>query len=183
MATFATLIVLAVEGSGEDPARLLLPEQAELIWGLVGFALLMVVMVRKVFPALNRTLEARQQAIQGQLEHAESERQEAEGLRREYEEKLAEARERANEIVDAARKQAEGLRADLVGRAEEEARQIVERARADQQAERSRLIQELRGQVADLSLTIASKIVKQELDGGRHADLVDDYINELSSMN
>jgi F-type H+-transporting ATPase subunit b len=180
MMTLAT-VVLAAEGGGG--AQVLLPAPAELIWGSVGFALLMIVMVRKVFPALNETLENRQQAIQGRLEQAEATRQEAERLHREYEEQLADARERANEIVDEARKQAERLRADLVKRAEEEARQIVERARADQQAERNRLIQDLRGQVAELSLTIARKIVKQELDSGRHADLVDAYINELSSLN
>ncbi|MGH8898274.1 MAG: F0F1 ATP synthase subunit B [Egibacteraceae bacterium] len=183
MAMLATVVLLAAEGGGENPAQLLLPDQAELIWGLIGFALLMFVMVRKVFPALNKTLEERQQAIQGRLEQAEAARQDAEQLRREYEEKLADAREQATKIIEDTRTQAEGLRADLIRRAEEEARQIVERARADQQAERSRLIQDLRGQVADLSLSIASKIVQQELDGGRHADLVDDYINQLSSLN
>lgn len=176
------MIVLAAQGGGGG-AQVLLPAAPELIWGLVGFAMLMAVMARKVFPTLNETLENRQQAIQGRLEQAESARQEAERLRREYEDKLADARERANEIVDDARKQAERLRADLVKRAEEDARQIVERARADQQAERNRLIQELRGQVASLSLTIASKIVQQELDGGRHDELVDQYINELSGLN
>jgi F-type H+-transporting ATPase subunit b len=183
MATVATVVLLAAEGAGQDPARLLLPEPAELIWGLVGFALFMIFMVKKAFPALNKILEERQQAIQGRLEQAEAARQEAEQLRREYEEKLAEARERANEIVDKARKQAEAVRADLIKRAEEEARQVIERARADQEAERSRLLQDLRRQVAELSLTIASKIVKQELDRGRHTDLVDEYINDLSSLN
>lgn len=179
MAALAT-IVLAAEGGG---AQVLLPEMPELIWGLVGFAILMAIMVRKVFPMLNEALENRQQAIQGRLEQAEAARQEGERLRREYEEQLEGARERANEIIDQARTQAERLREELVKRAEEEARQIVERARADQQAERNRLIQDLRAQVAQLSLTIASKIVQEELDRGRHAELVDQYINELSSLN
>jgi F-type H+-transporting ATPase subunit b len=179
MAIPATIVLAAQGGS----AQVLLPAPADLIWGLVGFALLMAVMVRKVFPILNETLENRQRAIQGQLEQAEAARQQAEKLRREYESKLADAREQAAKIIEDTRAQAEGLRADLLKRAEEEARQIVERARAEQQAERSRLIQDLRGQVAELSLSIARKIVQQELDGGRHAQLVDDYINQLSSLN
>lgn len=180
MAALATIVLAAESGGG---TQILLPAPAELIWGLVGFALLMAVMVKKVFPTLNETLENRQEAIQGRLEEAEAARQEAERLRREYEQRLAQAREQANKIIEDTRTQAEGLRQDLIKRAEEEARQIVERARADQRAERSRLIQDLRGQVADLSLTIASKIVQKELDDKRHGELVDAYINELSSLN
>ena len=177
------IVVLAAEAGGGGGASILLPHTYELVWGLVGFALLMIVMVRKVFPQLNETLENRQNEIQGRLEAAESAHKEAEKLRRQYEEQLASAREQASKIIEDTRTQAEGLRQDLIKRAEDEARQIVERAQADQQAERNRLIQDLRGQVADLSLTIASKIVGTELDGGRHDELVDQYINELSSLN
>ncbi|MGH8905807.1 MAG: F0F1 ATP synthase subunit B [Egibacteraceae bacterium] len=174
--------ILATEAGG-GPAQLLLPGMFELVWGFIGFALLMAVMVKKVFPTLNETLEKRQQAIQGRLTEAESTRQEAEKLRRQYEDQLASAREQATRIIEDTRTQAEGLRQDLIKRAEEEAKQIVERARADQRAERGRLIQDLRGQVAGLSLEIASRIVGKELDGGRHDELVDQYINELSSLN
>jgi F-type H+-transporting ATPase subunit b len=176
-------VILAAEGGEGGPAALLLPATFELVWGFVGFAILMAIMAKKVFPTLNETLEKRQHAIQGRLEEAESARQEAERLRRQYEEQLASAREQASRIIEEARAQAEGLRQDLTRRAEEEAKQIVERAKADQRAEMNRLIQDLRTQVAGLSLTIASKIVGKELDGDRHDELVDQYINELSSLN
>jgi F-type H+-transporting ATPase subunit b len=183
MAPLTMSVVLAAEGGGGGPAELLLPHTYELVWGFLGFAILMAVMVKKAFPTLNATLEKRQQAIQGRLEDAESDRQEAERLRRQYAEQLASAREEASRIIEDTRAQAEALRRDLVKRAEEEARQIIERAQADQRAERNRLIQDLRGQVADLSLEIARRIVGSELDGRRHDELVDQYIAELSSLN
>ncbi|MBA2731234.1 MAG: F0F1 ATP synthase subunit B [Actinomycetota bacterium] len=184
MQVVATIFVLATE-AGEEASGLdlVLPDTAELIWGLVGFALLMVVMVKKVFPALNKMLDERQAKIQGQIEEAESQRQEAEQLRRQYAEQLADARGEANAIVEQARSDAERVRADVTSRAEEEANQIRTRAREDADAERGRVIQDLRGQVATLSVDLASQIVQRELDPERHRALVDQYINELSGMN
>jgi F-type H+-transporting ATPase subunit b len=184
MQVVATIFVLATE-AGEEASGLdlVLPDTAELIWALVGFALLMVVMVKKVFPALNKMLDERQAKIQGQIEEAESQRQEAEQLRRQYAEQLADARGEANAIVEQARSDAERVRADVTSRAEEEANQIRTRAREDADAERGRVIQDLRGQVATLSVDLASQIVQRELDPERHRALVDQYINELSGMN
>jgi F-type H+-transporting ATPase subunit b len=177
----AVSAVLGAQGGGA--ASLLLPAPFEMIWGFIGFAILMAIMAWKVFPGLNETLENRQKAIQGRLEDAEEALQEAERKRREYEEKLASAREEADDIIAEARSRAEKVREDLIKKAEEEAREITERAQADMEAERRRLIQELRGRVAELSLAIASKIVGRELEAGRHEDLVDEYIDQLSSLN
>lgn len=182
MSTVATAVLLAAETEGGG-LQVVLPAPAELIWGLVGFALLFVVLWRFAFPALNKMLDERQRGIQGQLEEAESARQEAEKLRRQYSDQLADARSKANEVVEEARADGERLRADIVARAETEAQQILQRAREDQQAERGRLIQELRGQVAALSVELAGKIVQKELDSRQHQVLVDQYINELSGLN
>jgi F-type H+-transporting ATPase subunit b len=185
MPLMSSLIVFATEAGGEEGAglRLVLPETAELVWGLIGFLLLLVVMVKKVFPAMNRMLEDRQAQIQGKLEEAERARTEAENTRRQYAEQLADARGEASGIVDDAKASAERLRGEIVARAEEEAAQILARAREDASAERGRLVQDLRGQVAVLSVELASKIVQKELDPAQHRALVDQYINELSGLN
>jgi F-type H+-transporting ATPase subunit b len=175
-------IVLAVE-EPEGLAEWLLPDAAELIWGIVAFALLLGFMWWKVFPTLRQTLDERGARIQGQIEEAEAVRGEAEQLRGQYEEQLADARSQANAIIDDARQQAERLRQDVLARAEEEAQQIVARAREEAEADRGRLVQELRGQVAALSVELASRIVQRELDEARHRELVDSYINELSGLN
>lgn len=177
------LFVLATEAGAEESSIQLLPDAAELIWGLVGFALLMAFMWRYAFPRIGQMLDERQAKIQGQIEEAEAQRQEAELLRRQYAEQLADARSEANGIVEEARGDAERVRADIIARAEEEAQQMRARAREDAEAERGRLVQDLRGQVATLSVDLASKIVQRELDENRHRALVDQYINELSGLN
>lgn len=178
-----SLLVLATEAGEEAGSIQLLPDFAELLWGLVGFALLMALMSKFAFPHLNRMLAERQAKIQGQLEEAESVRQQAEELRRQYEEQLGDARNRANEIVEEAKTDAERVRGEIVKRAEDEAAQILAKAREDVEADRGRFVSELRGQVAALSVELAGKIVQRELDATQHQALVDQYINELSGLN
>lgn len=161
----------------------ILPDAAELVWGAVAFVLLFLFLAKVAFPKLNATLDERGQQIQGQITEAEQARAQAERLRVQYEEQLADARNQANQLIEEAREQGERLRQDIVARAEDEAAQIVARAREDVDAERGRLVQELRGQVAGLSVELASKIVQRELDEERHRELVDQYINELSGLN
>ncbi len=183
MTVLAQIAVLAAEEEERSGLALVLPDLAELIWGLVGFLMLMAILYKYAFPAMGKMLDERSAKIQGQLEHAESERQQAEQLRRQYEEQLADARNQGNRLIEEARSQAERVRADVLAKAEEEAQAIRERARADVEAERGRLVQDLRGQVAMLSVDLAGKIVQRELDPGQHRQLVDQYINELSGLN
>lgn len=187
MSLFAIVTVLATaaeEGEHAEPSGLdlVLPAFAELLWGLICFAILFFLIWKKAMPALNRMLEERAASIQGQQQAAESERQQAEQVRRQYESQLADARSEAGRIIEEARGQAERVRADIVARAEAEADQIKARAREDAQADRGRLVSDLRHQVAAMSVDLAGKIVQRELDPERHRALVDQYINELSGL-
>jgi F-type H+-transporting ATPase subunit b len=174
-------IILAVE---EDPDSIaLLPDAAELIWGFFAFGLLMLAIIKFVFPKLNQTLEDRSAAIQGKLEEADSKLADAEEAKRRYEESIADAQGDANRIVEEAKASADALRAEARERAEAEAQHIIERAQADVSAERDRALQELRTQVGAISVELASRIVERELDDATHAGLVDEYIQRLSNQN
>lgn len=177
-------IVLAAEGGEEaSGVELLVPELPELIWGLVAFLVLFGFMSKWVFPKANTMLDERRARIQGQLEQAEATRQEAEQLRAQYAEQLADARGEADRIRDEARQDADRIRSERVAAAESEAESIRTAAREEAQAERGRVVADLRSQVAAISVDLAGKIVQRELDADRHRDLVDRYINELSSLN
>ena len=180
MLALMQILAAEEERSGID---LLFPDDAELIWGIVAFALVFLFLRRFMWPQMSKALDERGARIQGQIEEAESVRQDAERLRRRYEEQLADARTRSEEIVEEARSEADQIRSQRLAEAEEDANAIRARAREDAEAERARLVQELRGQVAMLSVELAGKIVQRELDARRHAELVDQYINELSGLN
>lgn len=173
------LTVLAAEADDFE----LLPDTSELIWGLVAFLLLLGLMYKFVFPKANQTLEDRSAVIEGKMEEAEAKLNEAEATKADFEARIADARGEATRIIDEAKETAESLRADIIARAEEEARGIVERAQNEVAAERDRALQELRTEVGALSVELASRIVGRELDPSTHQTLVDEYIQQLSRTN
>lgn len=173
-------LLLAAESEGGG-LSLILPAAAELFYGALAFTIVFFVLNRFAFPRINQLLEERQAAIQGKMEESERALAEAEQVKADYRAQLSEARGEANRIIEEAKQTAESLRRDVVKKAEAEAAAIVSRAQSEAAAERDRALQELRAEVGSLSVTLASKIVEKELDAKAHQDLVDEYINRLSS--
>jgi F-type H+-transporting ATPase subunit b len=172
-------LLLAAERKGID---LILPATAELVWGIICFAVVAFLLIRFAFPRIRETIEARERAIQGSHEEAESARDEAKALLDDYKRQLAEARSESNRIIEEGRQSAEQVRKDLVSRAEADAEGIVARARDQIQQERQRTIQELQSQIGAMSIELAEKVVGRSLDGATQRDLVDAYINQVTSM-
>jgi F-type H+-transporting ATPase subunit b len=173
------LLLLAAPKKGID---LILPATAELVWGIICFAVVAFLLIRFAFPRIRETIEARERAIQGSHEEAEKARDEAKGLLDDYKQQLAEARSEANRIIEEGRQSAEQVRKDLVAKAETDAEGIVARARDQIQQERQRTIQELQTQIGAMSIELAEKVVGRSLDGSTQRELVDAYINQVTAM-
>ncbi|MFP3914280.1 MAG: F0F1 ATP synthase subunit B [Actinomycetota bacterium] len=171
----------AEETEGGGGLDLLLPPLPELIGGIIAFAIVFFFIWKFAGPALNRMLEARQQAISGQLSEAEKAKTEAEQLLEDYRAQLAEAREKGNQIIEEARTQAEQMKSDIVSRAEAEAAEIVAKAREDAQNERARALADARRDVANLSIDLAERVVGESLDREAQMGLVERYIADLES--
>lgn len=176
----SNVVLLAAEE--REGIHLILPETAELIWGLICFALVAFVLTKFAFPRLRQAIESRESAIRGNLEQSEAAKNEAERTLDEYKRQLAEARSDANRIIEESRQQAEQVRRDIIARAENDAQQIVQRAQQQLEAERNRTIQELQGTISDLSLDLAEKVVGRAIDPSTQRDLVDAYIREVTAM-
>jgi F-type H+-transporting ATPase subunit b len=177
----ASIIYLAAEEEPEG-IDLVLPEFEELIAGVIAFAIVFLVFWRWGVPAIKRALEARQEAITGQLEEAEKAKVEAEGLLGDYRKQLAEARTEANQIVEEARKTAESVRSDVVAKAEGEAAEITRKAREEAAAEKERAADQIKQEVAALSLELAQRVVGETVDRDSQKALVDRYIDELGEL-
>jgi F-type H+-transporting ATPase subunit b len=174
--------VLPIVAITESAKQLLYPKAEELIAGAIAFTILFVFMAKWVFPQINKILEARRQKIQGDLEKAEQTKAEAEHLLADYREQLSSARDEANRIIEEARKTADSLRKDIQAKAEQEAQGTIARAQEEIRGERDRVFQELKSQVAELSVALAGRMVGATLDKDRQLSLVDSYIRELGAM-
>lgn len=146
---------------------------------VIAFVLMILILARWVYPPVMRAAEGRQRQISEQLAAAERARQEAEQRLADAEGQLNEARQRGAEIVEGAGRSAEQLRTELRGRAQEEAKRIVDNATREIDAERQKAVDAVRGQVADLVVAATEKVVGETLDDRLHRSLIDRAIAQV----
>ena len=175
-------LILAAEAEEHTGLDLILPAGDELLWGAICFAIVAFFLTRLAFPKLKECVAKREQAIQQANEEAEKSKNEAQKVLSEYQQQLAEARTEANKVIDEARQAADQVRQDLIKKAEADAKSVVDKAQEQIEAERSRTLEQLRGEVGKLAVDLAEKVVGRSLDRSMQSQLVDDYIREVGSM-
>ena len=160
---------------------LLVPQASEIIWGALAFAIVAFLLMKFGFPALKKTLQAREDRIRDDLEHASTAKDEAEAELAQYRSQLANARSEATQIIEDSRQAAEGVRRDLIAKAEADAAEIRTRAQEDIRLAQERAMTDLRAQVADLSIELAEKVVERNLDRDTQIALIENYINSVGN--
>jgi F-type H+-transporting ATPase subunit b len=133
------------------------------------------------FKPIAATLADRQARIERGLADAEHARQERENAEAERLAAINDARREAREILDRAQKVAQETRDADIAATKEELERLRVRASADIDAEKQRAISDLRGEVADLALAAAGKVVGESLDGKRQRRLVHEFLTETST--
>jgi F-type H+-transporting ATPase subunit b len=154
-----------------------------MFWTIIVFVLLLLILKRFAYPALLGAVEARERALQQQLDEAERNRAESAALLAEHKKLLAEARTQAHALLVEARTTAEKERALAMEKTLQEQQQLLERARRDIVGERDRAIAELRREAVDLSLAAASKLIGERLTSDTDRKLVQEYLTSLESRN
>ena len=183
MHMLATALLAAEEGVEEASGiDLLIPETSELIAGILAFSIIFFFAWKWVLPAVNRALDARREAITGQVTEAEKTKQEAEKLLADYRSQIANARSEANTIVDEAKATAESVRDDLVAKARAEADDITRKAREEAATEKDRAAASMRSEIGTLSLDLARKATAGALDEKAHKTLISQYLEDLEGM-
>ncbi len=173
------IIAAAAEGEDEGGSFLVSPDIGLMIWTLLVFGLSMYLLAKLAFPRITEALDRRQRAIEDSIDTAERVRGEAEKILAEYRERLAEARGQADEIVARARKSGEVAENEIVAGARTKREEMMEQTRRDIEAETRRAIQEIRGEVADLTVLATEKVTRKTLTDEDHRRLVEDALAEL----
>ena len=160
----------------------LLPSWPEFILGTVVFAIVFGFLGKLLLPRIVKTLEEREDAIEGGINRAEQAQAEAAQLREEYKAQLAEANREAARQREAAREEGAQIVAEMREQAQAEARRIVDAAQAQIAAERQQALASLRAEVGTLAIELASRIVGESLaDTARQGRMVDRFLAELGN--
>jgi F-type H+-transporting ATPase subunit b len=174
MAAVLTPPIAASSGS-----FLITPSVGLMIWTLLLFGISMYILWKLAFPRISEALDRRQHAIEESIEHAERVRHEADDLLAEYRERLREARNQAEQIVERARKSAEARERETLEEAQHRREQLMEQTRRDIESETRRAIQEIRREVADLTVLATEKVTRKILDEEDQRRLIEEALGDL----
>ena len=169
----------AVTPVASSGSFLISPNVGLMVWTLVLFGLSMVVLWKLAFPRISEALEKRQHAIEDSIDTAERIRKDADKLLAEYRERLTEARAQADEIVARARQAAETHEREGQDKGRELIEEAHKRAERDIEAATQRALQELRKEVADLTVMATEAVTRKSLDEDDQRRLVEEAIGEL----
>jgi F-type H+-transporting ATPase subunit b len=172
----AGTLITAAESGGNF---LVSPSVGLMIWTLAAFFITYLLLRKLAFPRIQEALERRQKTIDESIDAAERTRREADELLAEYRERLKEARQQADDILERARKAAEVLERDSVEEGKHKREELLEAARRDIEVETQRAIQEIRKEVADLTVMATEKVTRKALDDGDQRRLVEEALSEL----
>jgi F-type H+-transporting ATPase subunit b len=170
-------VTLAAESSGGN--FLVTPQLGLMIWTLLAFAVTYYVLRKLAFPRIQDALEKRRVAIEESIEHAEHTRQEADKLLEEYRHRLKEAREQAEDILVRSRKAAEQFEAEQKEKSQKEHQEAMERTRREIEAETRRALDEIRKEVADLTIIATEKVARKSLTGDDQKRLIEEALSEV----
>ncbi|MDX6656655.1 MAG: F-type H+-transporting ATPase subunit b [Solirubrobacteraceae bacterium] len=178
LSTIATVTVTAAS-SDSGGSFLVKPGLGLMVWTLLVFVAAMVLLKRLAFPRIEQALDKRQHMIEESIDLAERTKSEAEQLLAEYRERLKEARMQADEIVARAKKAADVHQREAVEHAKSAREEMLEQTKRDIEAETRRAIQDIRKEVADLTVRATEKVTRKALDSDDQRRLVEEALNEL----
>jgi F-type H+-transporting ATPase subunit b len=170
----APSIPLASSGS-----FLISPNVGLMIWTIVVFVISLFILRKAVFPRIGEALDKRAKTIEGEIDSAAELRQAADKVLEEYRERLKEARAQSEEIVQRARQTADTHEHEARERGQEILAEAAKRAERDIEAATKRALDDIRREVADLTIMATEKVVRKTLDDADQRRLVEEALSEV----
>jgi len=161
--------------------ELVTPQIGLLFWTVLIFLILVFLLAKFAWKPILHMVETRNKSIEDALNSAEIARKEMAGLKAENEQIIKEARAEHDKIIREAREMKEKIIAESKETAKQEADKIVAQARELIESEKLAAINELKNQVAVLSVDIAEKVLRNELsDKKKQSELINDILEHAN---
>jgi F-type H+-transporting ATPase subunit b len=173
-----TFLAQAEEGGGSDNPLISI-ELGVMIWTLIAFGVTLWALNKWAFPRIAEALDRRRQAIEESIDHAERTKREADELLEEYRARLREAREQSEEIVVRARRAADSLADESKAAASKQREEMLAATRREIEAETRRSLDEIRKEVANLTVVATEKVTRKSLSPDDHRRLIEEALGEV----
>jgi len=179
LATLANLSASGAQVIASSGGFLIEPGIGLMVWTLIVFGATMFLLSKLAFPRISEALGRRQAAIEDSIDTAERTRAEADEILAEYRERLKEARAQSDEIVQRARQAADAHEHEAKERGQELLADAAKRAERDIDAATKRALDDIRKEVADLTIMATEKVTRKTLTDADQRRLVEEALSEM----
>jgi F-type H+-transporting ATPase subunit b len=153
-----------------------------LLWTIITFIVLLLILWKAAWKPIVEALDARAEKIRGDIESAEKSRLEAERLFAEHKAMMDKAKEEAASIIAEGKADAERLKNSIVEKANQEAKDLIERARREINLAKDKALAEIQAEVVTISTDIAAKIIAKNLKVEDQKALVEEALQKIRTV-
>ena len=142
----------------------------------------MYLIKRFLFKPVHERLEKRRAAADAEIIQAEETKAKAEAIRAEYERNMQDARQKANEILDSARNTAAIQSEKILKEAQDQTFAMKNKAEKEIAQEKKKAVNEVKGEIGDMAVEIAGKVIEREINEKDHEKLIDEFISNVGEV-
>ncbi len=163
--------------------ELMTPSGGTIFWTTVTFIILLLILGKFAWRPILAMLDERESRIRESLELAEKARIASQKTLAEQDQILDAARKEAQDILAKSRKTADVTKDEIIKKASSEAEALITKARREIEMSRDKAIEEIRDLAVELSMNATAKLVGKSLDEKDHQALIDDSLHKLGELN
>lgn len=131
-----------------------------------------------LFKPVTEFMDKRTKTIEASIMEAELKNKESDDLKAQYENKLTEIKKERNQIMEEATRKAQHRGDEIVVAADEEAKKTIERARLEIEREKQKMMNDLKGEISQLAIAAAEKVIEKDLDQNAHQAMIQQFIDK-----
>ena len=151
----------------------------QILISLANLLIIFYVFKRFLFKPVQKMMNARQEQVDKIYSEAEQDRNDAVSMKQEYEARLASAREEADGLVRNAVQTAQRRGEAIVAEANSQASHLKQKAEEEIARDKKQMLLDVKGEISDIAVSIASKVVEREIKKEDHDRFVEEFIKNV----
>ncbi len=155
----------------------------QILISLINLLIIYRILKKFLFKPVQKVMNERQAQVDRIYGDANQSRAQAEQMKQEYEQRLASAREEADGLVKNAVQTAQKRSDQMVSEASAQASRIKQKADEEIAQQKKKMLQDVRDEISDLAVEIASKVVEREISPRDYDGFVDEFIRNVGENN
>ncbi|MCQ2413824.1 MAG: F0F1 ATP synthase subunit B [Clostridia bacterium] len=151
------------------------------LFAWINLLILYLFLKKLLWKPVKKMIDDRQNEIDGMYADAEGKQKSAESMEAEYKEKLEKANEESEEIIRNAQRKAQLKEEEILKEADETARRTLKRAEEQVELEKKQALNEVKDEVSEMALEIASAVIGRDVKPDEHSAMIDDFIDRFDA--